>query len=84
MVTGKVSGSSIVYQECREGTGGPSGGVFRPKGPHGLWEEANQLLVGWLKPHYRPMRLRWRYPKVEEVEKVSKVGEGILLLVGLE
>ena len=56
LVTGKVSGSSVVYRECREGCRGPSGGVSRPKGSHGLWEEINQPLVGWNKFPLRPIR----------------------------
>ncbi len=55
-ITGKVSGSSVVYRECREGCRGPSGGVSRPKGSHGLWEEINQPLVGWNKFPLRPIR----------------------------
>ena len=52
LVTRKVSGSSVVYRECW----GPSGGVSRPKGSHGLWEEINQPLVGWNKFPLRPIR----------------------------
>ena len=46
LVIGKVSDSSILYQECREGTGGPSGVVFGPKRLHGLWEDVDNPLVG--------------------------------------
>ena len=56
LVTGKVSGSSVVYRECREGCRGPSGGVSRPKGFHGIWEEINQPLVGRNKFPLRPIR----------------------------
>ena len=35
---------------------GVPGGVSRPKGSHGLWEEINQPLVGWNKFPLRPIR----------------------------
>ena len=77
MVTGKVSGSSVVYRECW----GPSGGVSRPKGSHGIWEEINQPLVGWNKFPLRPIRFE---KEKHKVERISKWEGGILLTVGLE
>ena len=75
---GSVPGVSGCYR-------GPSGGVSRPEGTYGLWEDTNQPQVGLHKLPLSPMRFEWQITqKVEKVERVSKWKGGILLLVGLE
>ena len=76
-----------MYRECREGTGGPSGGASHPKGPHGLWEEVNQLLVGRTNPLNKAHAARGGKVQVEIRKNKwkwnptwSRIGVGLLHL----
>ena len=48
---------SVLYQDHRKGSGGPTGGYTCPKGPYGLNMEGNQPLSGTGAPPLGPMHL---------------------------